>query len=157
MTREEIADLSESERWEYLIAQIKAGKGPRAGRPRKNSDIPKWSDFGFTRQQVWKMRRMAEIPEDVVSQFCAAREAKDQIVTTRGLLVAGGKVNVIDENVFDGTGIGQLAVRVLEPVEKIFSQMNKVQSRWFLLALRFRLKQIKRNVISENDLHEGAA
>jgi hypothetical protein len=46
-------ELSEQERFEYLLAMISEGKGPCAGRPRKNCDIPKWRDVGLTRKQVW--------------------------------------------------------------------------------------------------------
>ena len=81
----DLSELSEGERWEYLIAMIRAGKGPRARSPRKHSDIPNCRDLGLTRTQGWRMRRLAEITDADLQTFLAWSLAQGKHATYRAI------------------------------------------------------------------------
>jgi hypothetical protein len=138
----DLSELSERERWEYLFAMFGEGKGPRAGRPRKNSDIPKWRDFGLTRKRVWLMRHLAEIPEAEFEAYMAEPHPPSH----RAILVHFGKINVPDENVFDGTPLGELAQKLLAPCERLLDSgaLSERERRIIKRAVLARLQQIFR-------------
>jgi hypothetical protein len=143
----DLRELSERERWEYLFAMLREGKGPRAGRPKKNSDIPKWRDLGLTRKEVWRMRRLGEIPDADFEAFLAWRTASGKSPSYRSILIHFGKINVPTENDFDGTPVGDLAKAVLKPVERIVfkGDLDRGQRRVLKRALQTQLQQIFRD------------
>ena len=141
----DLSELSEKERFEYLLAMIREGKGPRAGRPKQNSDIPKWADYGFTRKQVWRMRRLAEIDGAALETFLDLNIGKRP--SYRSIFVHFGKINVPTENDFDGTPLSDLARSMLAGCERVLNSPdgpNKRQRRLLKRALEARLQQIFR-------------
>ena len=143
----DISELSEQERWEYCYSMLRAGKGPRSGRPKKNSDIPTWRDFGFTRKQVWRMRRFAEIPGAEFQALLDQNLASGKRTSYRGILVRFGKITVPSENDYDGTPIGDLARSMLAGCERVLNLPdgpNQVQRRLLKRALQARLQKIFR-------------
>jgi hypothetical protein len=140
----DLTELSERERWEYLLAVLSSGKGPRAGRPKKGSDIARWSDFGLTRKEVWRMRRLSEIHEDDFETFMQWMGANGKRCSFRSILVHFGKINVPTENDFEGTPLGDLARSLLAPCERLHAALNERERRLLKRALRARLQQIFR-------------
>jgi hypothetical protein len=146
--RIDFRDLSESERFEYMAAMIRKGLGPRAGRPRTDSDIPKWRDIGLTRQQVWRMRRLAEIPESDLDVFLQRHSAnpKNRRTSYRSILIHFGKINVLTENDFDQTPLGELVRSLLAPCERLLDseELCDMERRLLKKALQARLQQLFR-------------
>jgi hypothetical protein len=112
------------------------------GRPRKGSDRVTWAQLGFTRQQVHRMLKLASIPENIKETYFAQCEAKGKKCSYRGLFRAAGLDNVANEDVFIGTIYGDLADKILQPVERVIEKMDDQQRRCFIRALRYRLKVI---------------
>jgi len=112
------------------------------GRPKKDSTAVTWEQLGFTRQQVHTYRKLASIPEATMEAYFDQCLADGRMPTYRGLYSVGGLENVASENVFGDTVFGELAEKVLKPVERIAEQMNDRQRRCFMRALRERLKGI---------------
>jgi hypothetical protein len=142
----DLSDLSERERWEYLRARIREGKGPRAGRPKKNSDILKWRDVGWTRKDVWRMRRLAEIPEADFRAFLDRNLAKGKRSSYRAIFVHFGKINVPTENDFDGTPLGKVAQALLASCQRLLESgvLNDRDRRILKRAVEAQLRQIFR-------------
>jgi hypothetical protein len=140
----DLSELSERERWQYLFAMIGEGKGPRAGRPKKKSDVPKWRDFGLTRKQVWRMRRLAEIPE---ADFNAFIERQGHARSYRAIFVHFGKINVPTENDFDATPLGDLVRELLAPCARLLESdaLSERNRRLLKRALLARFQQIFHN------------
>lgn len=138
----DLSELGERERWEYLWAKLGAGQRPRAGRPKKDSEVPKWRDFGLTRKEVWCMRRLAEIPEKDLDAFFAEPRKRSSY---RAISVRFGKIIVPSENDFDGTPLGDLACSLLAPCERLVNAPDgptKRGRRLLKRALQARLRQI---------------
>jgi hypothetical protein len=139
----DLSQLSDRERFEFLLAMLKAGKGPRAGRPRKDSEIPRWADIGFTRKEVWRMRRLAEIPKEDFDAFLDSPRKRSSF---RSTFVRFNKINVPSENDFDGTPLGELASSLMAPCERLLDSgaLNARERRLVKRAVLARLKQIFR-------------
>lgn len=121
----DLSELSEGERWEYLVAMIRAGKGPRARSPKKHSDIPNCRDLGLTRTEGWRMRRLAEITDADLQTFLAWSLAQGKHATYRAILVHFGKMNVPTENDFEGTPLGELVCSLLAPCERLLDTAQR--------------------------------
>jgi hypothetical protein len=146
----DLSELSERERWEYLVAMTRAGKGPRAGRPKKHSDIPQWRELGLTRNQVWRMRRLAKIPDADFRTFLAWSLAKGEHATYRAILVHFGKINVPTESDFDGTPLGELACSLLAPCERLLDTLSERERRILKRVLQAHFQQILRKRSLDN-------
>jgi hypothetical protein len=142
----DLSELSENERFEYLLAMIREGKGPRAGRPNKHSEVPRWRDFGLTRKQVWRMRRLAEIPNEDFQAFLDLNLTNGKRSSYRAIFVHFGKLNVPTENDFDGTPLGDLARSLLAPCERLLDSdsLDERERRILKRALSARFQQICR-------------
>lgn len=139
----DLSELSDSEKWELLSALIREGKGPRVGRPKKNSDIPKWSDFGLTRKEVWRNRRLAEISVKDLEAFADLRAAKGRPLSYRSIFVRFGKINVPNENDFnEGTPLGDVVTTLLAPTARLLPALNKRERRLVKRALLARITML---------------
>jgi len=141
----DLETLSEDERWGLITDLIKQGKGPRRGRPRKDGSTITWKDVGFTRMQVYYWRLLAKIPyfEQVSMEVIAERSRQGRGASRRAYLVRAGLVkNVSDENVFEGTELGELARELLKPARRILADLPERQARWLLRALRVELRRL---------------
>jgi hypothetical protein len=141
----DLSELSERERWEYLLALVREGRAPRAGRPKKNSEIAKWRDFGLTRKEVWRMCRLAEISETDFQTFLDWNRANGKRSSYRAIFVHFGKINVPSENDFDGTPLGDLAQSLLAPCECLLATLNKRERRILKRAVEARFRQVFRS------------
>jgi hypothetical protein len=98
----DLSELSEGERWEYLVAMIRVGKGPRARGPKKHSDILNWRDFGLTRKQGWRMRRLAKITDADLQTFLAwsLAQGKLDILSERERRIRKGALQARFQQIF---------------------------------------------------------
>jgi hypothetical protein len=146
MARPDFAAMSESERWEYVGSLIKEGKGPSKGRPRKDGSTVTWKDVGITRTQAFKWRQLARVPQEVMDAHIAQRKAKGKRVSTRGFLIAGGVIeNVSDENIFEGSGIDEIAQNLLKVAAGWFERSDspaKVK-KWVIRAMVVELRKMR--------------
>ncbi len=85
---------------------------------------------------------MASIPEAERDAYDAECKRRGKRISNHGLLVYGGKINVLNSDIFQGTEIGELAASLLRPAERIFRQANKRERRWLRQAMLFRLREI---------------
>jgi hypothetical protein len=136
--------LSESEQWDRIGALLAKGELPRRGRPKKGEDRLKWSDFGWTRQEAWRILKMGGIPEAEKKAFMEQRKAEGKPLSQRAILVHFGEINVISDDIYDGTTTGDLAKMMLEAanIECILPELTERQRRFLFRALHARLRQI---------------
>lgn len=138
-------DDREMEQAELLNAVI-AGtvKKQGRGRPKKGSTAVTWAQVGLTRQQVHEWRKLAQIPDEIAEAFMDTRRAEGKTPSRRSVLIHFGLKNVVSDDVFVGSPIGDLAEQLLEPVERFLknAQMSDKQRRWLIRALRYRLRTI---------------
>ncbi len=57
------SEPSETEKWEWIWAQLRQHGLPKRGRPKRGSETLKWADLGVTRQTAHLWLKLGEIPE----------------------------------------------------------------------------------------------
>jgi hypothetical protein len=87
---------------------------------------------------IW--RKFAEIPHNDFEAYLSSPTRKRG--SRRAILVHFGKINVVADEIYEGTEIGRLARALLQPTERVLEQMNERQRFHLSHALRHRLKAI---------------
>ena len=126
--------------WEKLQSGAKL-KG--RGRPRKNSTEITYAELGFTRQQVYEFKKLAEIPYDEFNAYMTRQRVERKKVSVRGILVHFGKRNnVVSDDIFAEGPTADLAKALLAGFERIVPLMTRKERRWVIRALEARLRMI---------------
>jgi hypothetical protein len=98
-----------------------------------------------------RWRLLSDIPNDQLEAYLKRREAEGKRLSRRGILVHFGKINVRAADIYEGTPFGDLAERLLKPIERTFAALDKSQRYALLHALRFRLRCIAGAADPEGD------
>jgi hypothetical protein len=128
---------------EEILVGIQERKLKGRGRPEKGCTDITYRELGFTRQQVYEMRKLAEIPQHELDHFLEDCKRQQKPITRRFILVHFGKRNnVVTDDIFVDTPFGDLAETILHSFERVCSEMTQPQRRYLARALKYRIREI---------------